>query len=159
MIITQILSLFTFSYDVREGPAAHWRNSHYLGARAVFYAPTHALHAPTHALHASTHAFNAPTNAYASYLRIQGVLGRDQGSYTCKVHFRASPTLTFTTNLTVVGELLSPSPLTGIIHHRHRRSHYLQNSAITVPTNVAHITKLSLTITTSLTTRYNLSLD
>nr|XP_045595441.1 nephrin-like [Procambarus clarkii] len=91
-----------YSYDVREGPAAHWRNSHYLGARAVFYAPTHALHAPTHALHASTHAFNAPTNAYASYLRIQGVLGRDQGSYTCKVHFRASPTLTFTTNLTVV---------------------------------------------------------
>ncbi|XP_069951925.1 nephrin isoform X3 [Cherax quadricarinatus] len=86
-----------YSYDARASLAAHYRDSLYLGARVVFYAPTHA-----HNAHGDSQAAYGSTPAHASYLRIHGVLARDHGTYRCRVDFHTSPTLTFTTNLTVV---------------------------------------------------------
>ncbi|XP_042230051.1 nephrin-like [Homarus americanus] len=90
-----------YSYDLREGLASHWRSPHHLGTRAVFHASTHVpFHAsPTASPNAN---YDTSTLSHASYLRIRGVLGRDRGTYKCRVDFRANPTLTFTTNLTVM---------------------------------------------------------
>ncbi|XP_042207122.1 nephrin-like [Homarus americanus] len=64
-------------FDVRSGPANHWKNPSHLGSRANFH----------------------PTTAS---LTLQHVQADDQGTYRCRVDFRINPTLTFTTNLTVI---------------------------------------------------------
>ncbi|XP_042230322.1 nephrin-like isoform X1 [Homarus americanus] len=66
-----------YSFDVRSGPANHWKNPSHLGSRANFH----------------------PTTASLTLQRVQA---DDQGTYRCRVDFRVNPTLTFTTNLTVI---------------------------------------------------------
>nr|XP_053643308.1 hemicentin-1-like [Cherax quadricarinatus] len=66
-----------YSFDVRRGPASHWKNPSHLPHRATF----------------------RPTTAS---LTLQRVEAADQGTYRCRVDFRINPTLTFTTNLSVV---------------------------------------------------------
>ncbi|XP_042204299.1 nephrin-like [Homarus americanus] len=66
-----------YSYDMRHGPATHWKSPAHLGLRATFEAARNAL-------------------------IIQRVELRDEGTYRCRVDFRTNPTLTFTSNLSVV---------------------------------------------------------
>nr|XP_053646215.1 nephrin-like [Cherax quadricarinatus] len=66
-----------YSFDVRRGPASHWKNPSHLGQRATFH----------------------PTTAS---LTLQRVEEDDEGTYRCRVDFRVNPTLTFTTNLSII---------------------------------------------------------
>ncbi|XP_071526349.1 kin of IRRE-like protein 2, partial [Panulirus ornatus] len=64
-----------YSYDMRNGAATHWRNPSHFGSRAAFD---------------------------TAFLKIQRIHAGDEGTYRCRVDFRTNPTLTFTTNLTVI---------------------------------------------------------
>nr|XP_045591679.1 synaptogenesis protein syg-2-like [Procambarus clarkii] len=64
-----------YSYDMRNSPASHWRN-------------------PSH--------FDNRANFHTASLRLQRVHAGDEGTYRCRVDFRTNPTLTYTTNLTVI---------------------------------------------------------
>ncbi|XP_050696805.1 nephrin-like [Eriocheir sinensis] len=66
-----------YSYDMRNGPALHRKINSHLGSRITFDAPRHAL----------------------NILRVRL---SDAGIYRCRVHFRTNPTLTYTTNLSVL---------------------------------------------------------
>ncbi|XP_069941760.1 nephrin-like [Cherax quadricarinatus] len=74
---SDVRPLFPHSYDMRNGPATHWKNPDHLGLRATFEAARNALN-------------------------IQRVQTVDEGTYRCRVDFRINPTLTFTCNLSVV---------------------------------------------------------
>nr|XP_045598938.1 uncharacterized protein LOC123758527 [Procambarus clarkii] len=65
------------SYDMRNGPATHWKSPDHLGLRATFEAARNALN-------------------------IQRVQTPDEGIYRCRVDFRINPTLTFISNLSVI---------------------------------------------------------
>ncbi|XP_050691431.1 nephrin-like [Eriocheir sinensis] len=66
-----------YSYDARGSRPSHWVNPSVLGSRASFHPTT-------------------------STLIIQHVRSDDEGTYRCRVMFKKSPTLTYTTNLTVI---------------------------------------------------------
>ncbi|XP_042885909.1 uncharacterized protein LOC122262058 [Penaeus japonicus] len=66
-----------YSYDMRNGPATHWKSPLHFGTRADFIAASASL-------------------------TIRRVHSDDEGLYRCRVDFRTNPTLTFTTNLTVI---------------------------------------------------------
>ncbi|XP_037797725.1 uncharacterized protein LOC119592905 [Penaeus monodon] len=66
-----------YSYDMRNGPATHWKSPLHLGTRADFIVTSASL-------------------------TIRRVHANDEGIYRCRVDFRTNPTLTFTTNLTVI---------------------------------------------------------
>ncbi|XP_069178551.1 protein turtle homolog A isoform X1 [Procambarus clarkii] len=66
-----------YSYDMRNGPATHWKSPDHLGLRATFEAARNAL----------------------NILRVQTP---DEGIYRCRVDFRINPTLTFISNLSVI---------------------------------------------------------
>ncbi|XP_042862428.1 nephrin-like [Penaeus japonicus] len=66
-----------YSYDVRNRPASHWQNPSHFKDRAVF-------------------------NDKKDSLSLKQAQAEDQGTYRCRVDFRTNPTLTFTTNLTVI---------------------------------------------------------
>ncbi|XP_069179049.1 cell adhesion molecule 1-like [Procambarus clarkii] len=66
-----------YSYDMRNGPATHWKSPDHLGLRATFEAARNALN-------------------------IQRVQTPDEGIYRCRVDFRINPTLTFISNLSVI---------------------------------------------------------
>ncbi|XP_042864672.1 nephrin-like isoform X2 [Penaeus japonicus] len=65
------------NYDVRRGPPSHWANPSAMGDRAKFDAATASL-------------------------VVQRVQEEDEGMFRCRVDFRTNPTLTFTSNLTVI---------------------------------------------------------
>ncbi|ROT77314.1 putative nephrin-like isoform X3, partial [Penaeus vannamei] len=64
-------------YDARNRPASHWQNPSHFQDRAVF-------------------------NVETDTLMLKQSKAEDQGTYRCRVDFRTNPTLTFTTNLTVI---------------------------------------------------------
>ncbi|XP_064109770.1 LOW QUALITY PROTEIN: uncharacterized protein LOC135217712 [Macrobrachium nipponense] len=66
-----------YSFDMRNGPATHWKNPDSLGSRATFEPSQDAL-------------------------VIHHVLAEDEGTYRCRVDFKTNPTLEYITNLTVV---------------------------------------------------------
>ncbi|XP_063597917.1 nephrin-like [Penaeus indicus] len=66
-----------YSYDARNRPASHWHNPSHFQDRAVFSVDTDTL-------------------------MLKKAQAEDQGTYRCRVDFRTNPTLTFTTNLTVI---------------------------------------------------------
>ncbi|XP_037797703.1 protein turtle homolog B-like [Penaeus monodon] len=66
-----------YSYDARNRPASHWENPSHFKDRAVF-------------------------NVETDTLMLKQAQAEDQGTYRCRVDFRTNPTLTFTTNLTVI---------------------------------------------------------
>ena len=70
--------LFLYSYDARSGVASHWKNTRTFGSRATYHPDR-------------------------STLVIKAVTPNDASTYTCRIEFRTTPTLSYTVNLTVVG--------------------------------------------------------
>ncbi|XP_047501225.1 nephrin-like [Penaeus chinensis] len=66
-----------YSYDARNRPASHWQNPSHFQDRADF-------------------------SVDSDTLKLKQAQAEDQGTYRCRVDFRTNPTLTFTTNLTVI---------------------------------------------------------
>ena len=71
------LSIYS-SYDVRSGDASHWKNVLVLGRAS--YLP------------------------HSKKLLLDPVTPQDAATFTCRVDFRISPTLTYFVNLTVISK-------------------------------------------------------